>query len=98
MVPFPEAPDQDMSDLARRFRGFRGKVLVRESVNVTAAGGPGLQSDIKPHDVTLDLSKAVMRETLVAAREAVCGVFGFLNAATPDRLYAKHNAIWRNGN
>ena len=44
VIPFPEAPDQDMSDLARGFRGFRGKVLVRESVNVTAAGGPAPQA------------------------------------------------------
>ena len=39
IVPFPEAPATDMDDLARGFRGSRGRVLIRESVNVAAAGG-----------------------------------------------------------
>ncbi len=77
VVPFPEAPDQDMSDLAR---GFRGKVLVRESVNVTAAGGPAPQTDLKPTDVTPDLSRAMTKETLAAAKASIEMVFGVLPA------------------
>ena len=78
VIPFPEAPDQDMSDLARGFRGFRGKVLVRESVNVTAAGGPAPQTDLKPSDVSPDLSRAMTKETLSAARSSIEMVFGVL--------------------
>jgi len=78
VIPFPEAPDQDMSDLARGFRGFRGKVLVRESVNVTAAGGPAPQTDLKPSDVSPDLSRAMTKETLSASRSRIEMVFGVL--------------------
>ena len=43
IVPFPEAPATDTAALGRSFRGQRGRVLLRESVTVTAAGrtGPG---------------------------------------------------------
>jgi phage portal protein BeeE len=101
VVPFPEAPDQDMSDLARGFRGFRGKVLVRESVNVTAAGGPAPQTDLKPTDVTPDLSKAMTRETLASARASIEMVYGVLpglsNPATTGpmvREAQRHLAQW----
>lgn len=101
VVPFPEAPDQDMSDLARGFRGFRGRVLVRESVNVTAAGGPAPQTDLKPTDVTPDLSKAMTRESLAAARSSIEMVYGVLpglsNVATTGpmvREAQRHLAQW----
>lgn len=82
VIPMPEAPDQDMTSLARGFRAFRGRVLVRESVNVSAAGGPAPQTDLKPHDVTPDLSKAMTRESLAAARDAINNVFGVLPGLT----------------
>ncbi|WP_299953549.1 hypothetical protein [uncultured Roseobacter sp.] len=78
VTPFPEAPDQDITDLAGGFRGMRGRVLVRESVNVTAAGGPAPQTDLKRADVTPDLSKAMTRETLAAARASIEMVYGVL--------------------
>lgn len=86
IVPFPEAPKTDMETLARGFRGKRGGVLIRESVNVSAAGGPAPQQDWKPNDLTPDLSKAMTKASLDAARDAICGVFGVLpglmNSAT----------------
>jgi len=101
VVPFPEAPDQDMSDLARGFRGFRGKVLVRESVHVTAAGGPAPQTDLKPADVTPDLSKAMTKETLAAARSSIEMVYGVLPGLSNDstsgpmvREAQRHLAQW----
>jgi phage portal protein BeeE len=101
VIPFPEAPDQDMSDLARGFRGFRGKVLVRESVNVTAAGGPAPQTDLKPSDVSPDLSKAMTKETLASARSSIEMVFGVLpglsNISTTGpmvREAQRHLAQW----
>lgn len=101
VIPFPEAPDQDMSDLARGFRGFRGKVLVRESVNVTAAGGPAPQTDLKPSDVSPDLSKAMTKETLASARSSIEMVYGALpglsNISTTGpmvREAQRHLAQW----
>jgi hypothetical protein len=97
VIPFPEAPDQDMSDLARGFRGFRGKVLVRESVNVTAAGGPAPQTDLKPSDVSPDLSKAMLASAK-AGIEMVYGVLpGLSNISTTGpmvREAQRHLAQW----
>ncbi|RTL86447.1 MAG: phage portal protein [Hyphomicrobiales bacterium] len=80
IVPFPESNDVDLETLGSGFRGRRGRVLLRESVNVSAAGGPAPVSDWKPQDVTPDLSKAMTGETLSAARAAICGAFGVLPA------------------
>ena len=101
IVPFPESADTDMATMGRSFRGQRGRVLLRESVNVQAAGGPAPQADWRPSDVTPDLSRAMTRESLEAARGAVCGVFGVLpslfssNAQGPlVREAQRHLAGW----
>jgi hypothetical protein len=101
IVPFPEARDVDLENMGRGFRGRRGRVLVRESVTVSAAGGPAPQTDWKPADVTPDLQRARMAETLSAAREAICGAFGVLpaifagNAQGPlVREAQRHLAQW----
>ncbi len=39
IVPMPEAPEVDNEALARGFNAKRGRLLLRESVAVTAAGG-----------------------------------------------------------
>lgn len=82
VLPFPEAPETDLESLARGFRGNRGKVLLRESVNVAAAGGPAPMTDWRPSDLTPDLSKAMTRETLQAARDAICLAYGVLPGMT----------------
>lgn len=82
VVPFPETPEIDLNDMASRFKGYRGRVQVRESVTVHAAGGPAPQQDWKPNDLTPDLSKAMTRETLAAARDAINTVFGVLPGLT----------------
>lgn len=101
IVPYPESADTDMTALGRSFRGQRGRVLLRESVNVQAAGGPAPNVDWKPADVTPDLEKAMTAETLSAARDAVCGSFGVLpalfagNAQGPlVREAQRHLAAW----
>jgi phage portal protein BeeE len=78
VVPMPEMPDTDLNEMARGFRGYRGRVQVRESVNVQAAGGPAPQQDWKANDLTPDMSKAMTRETLAAARASIEMVFGVL--------------------
>ena len=85
IVPFPESPDTDLNTLGRGFRGQRGRVLLRESVNVTAAGGPTPATDWKPQDVTPDLQRAMTAETWQAARDAIAAAFGVL----PSLLYER---------
>lgn len=80
IVPFPESPQTDIERLQRGFRGRRGSVLLRESVNVTAAGGPTPQTDWRPNDLTPDLARAGFADSLAAARNAICGAYGILPA------------------
>ncbi|MCT8989012.1 phage portal protein [Chelativorans sp. SCAU2101] len=80
IVPFPETPETDLGSLGRSFRGQRGRVLLRESVHVHAAGGPAPNQDWKPQSVSPDLEKSMTAETLEAARGAICGAFGVLPA------------------
>lgn len=78
IVPFPEAPDTDLEALGRGFRGRRGRVLLRESVATTAAGGPVPAQDWRPSHVSPDLSRSMTAESMAAARESVCAAFGVL--------------------
>lgn len=78
VVPFPENPQVDNDQLASGFRGKRGRVLIRESVNVTAAGGPTPQTDWTPNDLTPDLAQAATSESIGLARDAIACAFGVL--------------------
>jgi phage portal protein BeeE len=80
IVPFPESPQTDNERLSRGFRGRRGAVLLRESVNVTAAGGPAPQADWRPNDLSPDISRTQTLQHVAAAREAIAGAFGVLPA------------------
>jgi hypothetical protein len=75
--------------------------MLRESVSVTAAGGPTPQTDWRPADLTPDISKSLAKETLDASRDAICGAFGvlpgLLNSATTGpmvRECQRHLAQW----
>ncbi|MBT54774.1 MAG: hypothetical protein CMF72_15410 [Mameliella sp.] len=101
VVPFPESPETDMGAIARAFRGYRGKVQIRESVNVTAAGGPAPQTDWKASSVSPDIEKVLPAETLQAARSGVLMAFGVLpGLASPAttgpmvREAQRHLAQW----
>lgn len=101
VLPFPETPNTDLEALGRGFRGRRGRILLRESVQVQAAGGPAPQQDWRASDMTPDLSRAMTRETLQAARDAICGVYGVLpglmNPSTTGpmvREAQRHLATW----
>lgn len=78
VLAMPEQKETDLETAGRGFRGRRGRVLLRESVNVSAAGGPTPQSDWKPADMSPDLQRAMTSETLTAGRDSICGVFGVL--------------------
>lgn len=101
VVPMPEQPEQDSTALGRSFRGQRGRVLLRESVQVSAAGGPAPQTDWKPASLSPDLEAVMPAEMLAAARDAVCGVFGVLPAlfspagqGPMTREAQRHLATW----
>lgn len=101
VVPMPEQPETDNNTLARSFRGQRGRVLLRESVVVSAAGGPAPAVDWRPSSLSPDLERSMTAETLSAARDAVCGAFGVLpalfsgNAQGPlVREAQRHLASW----
>lgn len=101
IVPYPESADTDMTTMGRSFRGQRGRVLLRESVNVQAAGGPAPNVDWRPSDVTPDLQKAMTAQTLGAARDSIAYAFGVLpalfasNATGPlVREAQRHLAQW----
>lgn len=101
IVPFPESPETDLEALGRGFRGRRGRVLLRESVSVTAAGGPAPAADWRPSDVTPDLTRAMPLQALEAAQNAVLAAFGILpsmlDKATTGPLVReaqRHLATW----
>ncbi len=80
IVPFPESSGTDLETLGAGFRGKRGRVMMRESTQVSAAGGAAPYTDWKPQDVTPDLSKGLPREMLADSRLSVMGCFGVLPA------------------
>lgn len=80
VIPFPEAEGLDLDSLARDFRGRRGRVMLRESVNVAAAGGPAPASDWRPQSTTPELERAMPVATLETARASIFAVFGVLPA------------------
>ena len=45
IVPFPEMAGTDLNELGAGFRGKRSRVLMRASVQVTAASGPAPAQD-----------------------------------------------------
>ncbi len=80
VVPFPESPDVNLDTLGAGFRGRRGRVMLRESVAVTAAGGPAPAGDWKPQDVTPNLGGSMAVESLDRARASIMAAFGVLPA------------------
>ncbi|KIZ43353.1 MULTISPECIES: phage portal protein [Rhodopseudomonas] len=101
IVPMPENPEVDNAAMGRSFRGQRGRVLLRESVSVSAAGGPAPQVDWKSNSVSPDLERSLAIEALAAARESVAMAYGVLpslfSAATTGQLVKQaqqHLAQW----
>jgi hypothetical protein len=80
IVPYPESPTTDMEAIGRGFRGQRGRILLRESTAVTAAGSVAPPTDWKPQSVSPDLSQSMTEESLAAARQSILSAFGVLPA------------------
>lgn len=101
IAAMPEMPDTSREALQRGFRAKRGRVLLTESVNVAAAGGPTPVQDWTPKSTTPDLQRAMTGETLKAARDSVSMAFGvqpslFAPAVTgpATREAQRHLAQW----
>jgi phage portal protein BeeE len=101
IVPMPEGPETDNTALSRSFRGQRGRVLLRESVAVSAAGGPVPATDWRSNSVSPDLEKSMSIEALAGARDSIAMAYGVLpglfNASTTGpmvRESQRHLAQW----
>lgn len=102
IVPMPETPGVDLERLAAGFRGQRGRVLLRESVMTTSAGGPAPATDWRPQGLSPNLADAMAVETLDRARAAILAAFGVLpalfDAGGPGiREAQRHLAMWTLG-
>lgn len=80
IVAMPETSPGDNDKLAASFRGKRGRVLLRESMNVSAAGGPAPAMDWKPSDLTPNLRDSMLVESWRDARNSVMAAYGVLPA------------------
>jgi len=101
VIPFPESPDVNLETLGHGFRGRRGRVMLRESVTVSAAGGPAPAQDWRPAGVSPDLKDSMAVESLDKARASLMAAYGVLpamfasNAQGPlVREAQRHLAQW----
>lgn len=78
IVHLPDGAADDMATMRAAFRGKRGSTLVLEGVAQATAAGMNPQLGQKPDSLSPDLSRAMVAETLTAARDAICMVFGVL--------------------
>jgi hypothetical protein len=101
VVPLPEMPEADSARLTASFRGSRGRVLIRESANVTAAGGPAPATDWRTQPLSPELRDAMVIEAWGEAKAAICTAFGvdpsFLSMTANGgglREAQRHLALW----
>jgi phage portal protein BeeE len=101
IVPFPESPGTDLETLARGFRGRRGRIMLRESVQAAAAGGPAPASDWSPKSLSPSLTDTMATQNWQAAKGAILNAYGVLpslvadNAQGPQTREAqRHLATW----
>ena len=80
VAPMPELAAEDQERMATSFRGARGRVLLRESVSTTAAGGPAPALDWRPSSLSPSLRDAMAIEALDGARRSICAAYGVLPA------------------
>lgn len=78
VVPFPESTGTDLETLASGFKGRRGRVLLRESVNVAAQGSVAPNGDWRPQGLTPNLEASMATQNWAAARQSILSAFGVL--------------------
>jgi hypothetical protein len=80
IIPFPESSTTDMELLGAGFQSKRGRVMIRESTQVSAAGGASPQADWKPQQTSPDITGVLPGQMLEDNRNAIMNVFGVLPA------------------
>jgi hypothetical protein len=80
LVPMAESDPAALEALGRSFRGQKGRVVLRESVHVAAAGGAAPSTDWRPSSLSPDLSRSMTAETHQAARDSILHAYGVLPA------------------
>ncbi|MEM6438547.1 MAG: phage portal protein [Pseudomonadota bacterium] len=76
IVPMPEMPDEDLAGVSASFQGKRGRVMLRESTAVTAAGGMAPTTDWRPHALSPVLKDAMLIESWDRTRDSISSAFG----------------------
>jgi len=101
IIPFPESTTTDMDLLGAGFQGKRGRVMIRESTQVSAAGGVAPQADWRPQHTSPDITGVLPAQLLEDNRNAVMNVFGVLPALVSQnaqgnlvREAQRHLASW----
>lgn len=80
IVPLPEGTADDMQAMRAALRGRRGQTLVIEGVAQATAAGMNPQLGQRPEQLTPDLERAQVVETVSQARQAVAMAYGVLPA------------------
>lgn len=90
LVPLPDSTSEDMAEMRKALLGKRGAAVVIEGTAQATAGGMNPQLEKKVEQIGPDLQRAMTRETLQAARDAVLMAYGVLpglmNPATTGPL------------
>lgn len=82
VLPLPDGSADDMANIREQFRGKRGATLVVEGVAQATAAGMNPQLGQRREDLSPDMQKAMTRESLEQARQAILWAFGVLPAMT----------------
>lgn len=80
VLPLPDGTPEDMATMRSAFRGRRGSTLVIEGVAQATAAGMNPQLGQRRDDLTPDLGRAQVVQTLAAAQGAISQAFGVLPA------------------
>src|SRR5699024_11132775 len=101
IVTTPEDPEDENGTIGASFRGKRGRVLLRETSAILAAGGPTPQSDWSPRDMTPDIARAGLPASHALTRSGLVSCFGVLPALLDPQASAqaireaqRHLAQW----
>ena len=82
IIPLPDSTSEDMQAMRSALVGRRGAAVVIEGTAQATAGGMNPQLEKKVEQIGPDLQRAMTRETLQAARDAVQMAFGILPGLT----------------
>ncbi|MCC5966501.1 MAG: phage portal protein [Natronohydrobacter sp.] len=80
IIPLPEGSAEDMGELRGQFVGKRGASLVIEGTAQATAAGMNPQLGQKREDLTPDLQRGMMKESLDQARASILLAYGVLPA------------------